>query len=295
MATTIATGNGGSFRCPAPETQRGRAEMCELLAMSANGLERPTYAFRGFVYGSRESDDWRKSNPHGWGVACYPERGPAAFVLKEPHPARDSPFAQLVQAGHLPSAEIHLLHIRRRSSTGAPAAHANTHPFARIVGRREYVFAHNGGLNGIKRRFPTDRFLCLGDTTSEHAFCYILEQHLPDLEARRWNPVHQTLRRLNELGHLNCILSDGEVLMVYRDQDGYKGLSYVERTPPFPTIHLVDETDFCVDLRLSKDMSRRVCIFATRRLTEGEEWAPLPPGHLLVAVSGRIEWRSDAR
>jgi len=49
--------------------------MCELLAMSFNLPVRPNISFRGFRHRG-------ESNPHGWGIAFYPDE--SAQIIKEP-------------------------------------------------------------------------------------------------------------------------------------------------------------------------------------------------------------------
>jgi predicted glutamine amidotransferase len=72
---------------------RNEVGVCELLGISINRPERPVYAFRGLEHGSKDDPDWRKSNPDGWGVACYPDDGLAPLVLKEAAAAHASPLA----------------------------------------------------------------------------------------------------------------------------------------------------------------------------------------------------------
>jgi glutamine amidotransferase len=51
----------------------------------------------------------------------------------------------------------------------------NTHPFTRELWGRYWTFAHNGQLTGYKR-LPTGRHRPVGDTDSEHAFCWLLDR-----------------------------------------------------------------------------------------------------------------------
>ena len=167
--------------------------MCELLGVSIDRAERPTYAFRGFQYGSRKRNA-RKENADGWGIACYPDDGPAALVLKEAAAAHKSKLANAIRKGRLPKSRIHVLHIRRRGKHAAPRRHANTHPFSRIVDGREYVFAHNGYLRDHEHALGSHPFSCLGGTASEHAFCHILGNHEPLFREQRWGKFEKVLR-----------------------------------------------------------------------------------------------------
>jgi glutamine amidotransferase len=71
-------------------------------------------------------------------------------------------------------------HIRKANPPEIGRAWANTHPFERELGGNAWVFAHNGKLAGIhgSPTFATTRFLPVGDTDSESAFCFLLADGL---------------------------------------------------------------------------------------------------------------------
>lgn len=269
--------------------------MCELLGVSIDRPERPTFAFAGFQEASKIKKEWRKSNPDGWGLGCYPKDGLGAFIIKEPVAAIGSPLAKVVRDGLQPESKTHLLHVRRRSGRdskkpGPAPIHVNTHPFSRVVEDREFIFAHNGGLKDHRQDPPLGRYHCLGQTTSEYAFCYILRK-ASLIRNHKWRQVQELLLKINTYGNFNCILSDGEYMLVYRDVEGYKGLSFVERHAPYPKIVLKDNTQYRVDLQLSQDSSRKALLFATNPFTDGENWHELPPGRLTVAKEGETVWQ----
>src|SRR5262249_34444687 len=141
---------------------------------------------------------------------------------------------------------IYLAHVRHQTVGGAPT-HADTHPFCRELNGRHYCFAHNGTLTGEFWQRPLGRFRPIGATDSEFAFCLLLAEldafhhmtndvekantngeikHAPPGDEQRWNWLHQFLLRLNGYGKLNCILTDGEEMLVYHDKNGFKGLTY---------------------------------------------------------------------
>jgi glutamine amidotransferase len=145
--------------------------MCELLGMSARhptdvnhslALLRP----RGGQIG-----------PHadGWGVAFY--EGRAARVFKEPTPAADSQCLAFIAEYNYQSTIV-IGHIRKANPPELGRASANTHPYSRELGGRSWVFAHNGKLPGITKdpRFALTRFKPIGDTDSEHVFCFLLDR-----------------------------------------------------------------------------------------------------------------------
>ena len=69
-------------------------------------------------------------------------------------------------------------HIGKANPPNIGRASANTHPFSRELSGRSWVFAHNGKLPGLKENsgFTLGRFQPIGETDSEHAFCYLLDQ-----------------------------------------------------------------------------------------------------------------------
>ena len=123
----------------------------------------------------------------------------------------------------------YIAHVRHKTMGGEPT-HADTHPFAREMGGREYCFAHNGTLTGPAWDLPLGHHRPLGDTDSERFFCHLLREigarggHLDDLDAWRW--LHEVLASANRFGKLNVLLSDGLRLFVYHDENGWKGLNF---------------------------------------------------------------------
>ncbi len=90
------------------------------------------------------------------------------------------------------------------------------------------------------------------------------------------------------MGTLNCIFSDGEHLFCYRDKDGYNGLCFVERTPPYGGRKIIaKDEDWEIDLGIEKSTKERGFIVATRPLTD-ESWVQFSPGELAVLRSGKI-------
>ena len=99
-------------------------------------------------------------------------------LYKEPEPAGDSPWLAFTQERRLPT---RLLISPIRHATRGALSLANTQPFARELGGRAHLFAHNGGLEGIDDRFAASkvRFRPAVDTDSEMAFCLLLERLSP--------------------------------------------------------------------------------------------------------------------
>lgn len=270
--------------------------MCELLALGFDVPIRPTISFRGLPAGGNDS-------PNGWGVACYPDDAVAALVLKEAREIHRSSLVGVVSQGLLPPSRIHVAHIRR----GKDVRHANTHPFARILNGREYVFAHNGTLRWSPGELDPKAFPPLGTTDTERAFGHLLTHYGDLLAGRNWTGVHRAFQAINrcknEQGRVstfNCVLSDGEFLAVYRDLTGHKELWRVERRPPYDPDRVVrmkviapDDEFSEIDLKLDENGGRidGGYIFATRQLTD-EQWVALEPGRLDIVIGGAVIYSS---
>jgi len=252
--------------------------MCELLGMSFNLPVRPNISFRGF---RRRGED----NPHGWGIAFYPDK--SAQVIKEPIRTTKSQLAEFIQEYEEIKSKIFIGHVRY-TSVGSKS-HKNTHPFHRELRGKEYVFAHNGTLDGYEN-FELGRFTPIGETDSEYVFCYLLHG-IENIEISGWHNsgfdcLADILNEINTCGTLNCLFSDGEYLFCYHDVERYNGLYFLHRKPPYGEIRLLDE-DWWVNLAEEKRPEQTGYIVATRRLTD-ETWESFQPGELIVFKSGEM-------
>ncbi len=257
--------------------------MCELMGMSFARVVRPSLTFRGFRHRSQ-------SNPHGWGIALYPD-GRAAQVLKEPVKGDASELSAFIQDYPRLASTLFISHVRYASA--GRVCYRNTHPFSRECLGQDYVFAHNGTLQGYKN-LERKTYQPLGETDSEHAFCHVLDW-IRQRENREWGEsaflqLRDLLRQVNGLGKFNCLLADGKRLFCYADQDGDGGLHCTRREAPFSQVSLVDE-DYIIDLGEEKDPQQSGYIIATRPLTTGEGWEPLAGGELIVFHEGQLEFR----
>ena len=254
--------------------------MCELLGMCFSKPIQPSISFIGFR-------NRGEVNRHGWGVAFYPDA--SAQVIKEPINAAASRLSNFLKDYQRMRSQIVLAHVRH--ATVGNHTRKNTHPFERELRGKDYVFAHNGTLKrGFKSGLPLGSFAPIGDTDSEHAFCYLLDRMRGRCagewtkEDLRW--LHNELKKVNSHGFFNCLFSDGEHLFAYRGFDGKRELHFVSRNPPYGKVKLLDQ-DFEIDLGKDKGGNTQGFIVATRPLTD-EAWVPFSPGHLIVFKGGRI-------
>ncbi len=263
--------------------------MCELFALSSQLPTRLTLSLERFsAHGGR-------TGPHrdGWGIAFY--EGRDARVIREPSAASDSPCVDLLQR-HGFQSDLVLSHIRL--ATQGERSLPNTQPFARELGGRLHLFAHNGDLDGIKERFPRPSgSLPIGDTDSELAFCLLLDELTPLWRGGQPPGLRERLavidtfaERLRPLGPANFLYSDGEYLFAHGDKrtlpgrEGFHppGLWWLQRS-----CQAADHAAEIDGLELSGSETQNVLLIASVPLTD-EPWVAFDEGQILVARHGNI-------
>jgi len=190
--------------------------MCELFALSAQTPAEVTFSLgvlarRGGLTGPHKD---------GWGAAYY--EGRDIRLIKEAHSAADSDWVRFIE-NHPLRSTIVLSHIRQ-ASVGRRIL-SNTHPFARELGARMHVLAHNGTLRDIETAAPFAgrRYRPVGDTDSETAFCALMERMVPVWgDGTAMPPVNRRLEIFaafaadaRRLGSANFIYADGDALFIH--------------------------------------------------------------------------------
>lgn len=260
--------------------------MPNLLAMSFEGELAPSFTLHCLNAGEQR--------PDGWGLGYYPAGEPSAAVLKEPAPPQASMRSQLALAWEQVASSVFLLHIRH--ATWGALSDANTQPFARTWGRRDWMIAHAGSLD----RKPDEAegpFEPVGSTDTEQIFCTLLNRfaqrgwrNLGDVDL---DTVHAWLTELNQIGELTLCLTDGRDLLVHADQRGVP-MWLGRLAPPYEKIAFGD-ADLELDLTRRGAKSRKGIIACTSPLEprEGDAaraltWTQLAPGQLLVIREGQV-------
>ena len=254
--------------------------MCELLGIVSSVPIDIAFSFGGFVLRGGQT------GPHadGWGVALYD--GPFARTFLDDRPAFSSPLARFLHDNPIET-RLAVAHIRKMTR-GEPTL-ANTHPFVRVFQRRHLVFAHNGTLPGVYAR-PLAGETPLGDTDSEHAFCWMLERlrdafprELPDDTAELAETLFALANDLGSDGIFNFLLADGRRLFA-RCGDH---LSYIIRRPPLGRATLVD-AELVVNFEEVMHGAGTLAVVATEPLTRDETWIETTPGTLLAFEDGDL-------
>lgn len=255
--------------------------MCELLGMECNVPTDIVFSFTGFALRGG------KTGPHadGWGLALYEGRYARSFL--EPTPACTSAMAEFIRKNPIKTL-LSVAHVRRK--TRGQASLENTHPFKRTLWGRHWVFAHNGTLPRIKQR-PLRFEEPIGDTDSEHAFCWMLEQlrttfpgGYPRNARALWRAVARLGGELGGEGKFNFLLADGRHLYA---RCGTK-LCYIIRKAPFGRATLRD-AELAVDFSSVTTPRDRVAVVATEPLTRDEVWEIGRPGTMWVFDRGALQ------
>lgn len=253
--------------------------MCELLGMSANVPTDICFSFTGLMQRGG------KTGPHrdGWGITFYEGRGFRTF--KDPNPSCRSRIAELVQEYPIKSCAV-VSHIRQANRGGVSLE--NTHPFTRELWGRYWTFAHNGQLTDYAA-LDTGRFKPVGDTDSEIAFCWLLNQleakfpELPEDLAPVYDYVASCCDRLRQLGVYNMLLSNGECVLTYCTNN----LHWITRRAPFGQASLIDE-DVTIDFQKETTPNDVVTVIATQPLTNDENWHKMQQGEFSVFHFGEL-------
>jgi glutamine amidotransferase len=252
--------------------------MCQLLAMNSNVPTDICFSFTGF----RARGGLTDHHKDGWGIAFFEGRGVQQFL--DSRSSVTSPIADLVRNYPIKSRNV-IAHIRK--ATQGEVNLENTHPFLRELWGFNWIFAHNGNLTDFQPDL-NGRFLPVGTTDSERAFCWLLQElekrfkTRPEREAL-FAAVHELTLDLGSRGEFNFMLSNGEFLIAHCSTR----LHVLQRKAPFTVAHLKDQA-VAVDFSAMTTPNDRIAIIATLPLTDNEPWKSIPPGTLWVFSEGEV-------
>lgn len=259
--------------------------MCQLLGMNCAKPTDIMFSFTGFAARGGLTDE----HADGFGVAFFESKACRLFI--DNLPAGSSPVACLIKQHPIKSKNI-ICHIRK--ATQGEVLLENCHPFMRELWGRHWIFAHNGDLKEFAPKLRGD-FLPVGNTDSEHAFCWMMQSLRERFGAcepalsELFEAVREMSAELARYGTFNFLLSNGQALFAH----GTTKLYYLVRQWPFATAHLVDE-DIDVDFFTVTDKDDRVAVIATQPLTDNEIWHPFEHGELIMFEQGQPSLRAKA-
>lgn len=270
--------------------------MCELFGISSR---HPTGVRSSLTEFARRGGG---TGPHsdGWGVAFLHDGD--VQLIREPEPSAHSEHLRFIHERHTPSALV-ISHIRK--ATQGSVCLRNTQPFSRELGGRPHIFAHNGDLGAIRGELDLTgtRFRSIGETDSEHAFCYLLSlleplwqtsaadcNEPPSLD-QRLERFGEFVDRMTTFGAANFLYSDGDALFAHahrRRQDDGELCA--------PGLHLLirdrHEGDAIENVDpASTSIEHEMVLLASTPLSD-ENWQPLPEHTVLAIRQGRIASRT---
>lgn len=262
--------------------------MCELLGISSREPTTVQISLNEFAQrGGR-------TGPHidGWGIAFFGDGD--VQLIREPKPSADSAHLRFIHDQHIPSALV-ISHIRR--ATQGTVSLRNTQPFTRELGGRPHIFAHNGDLIDIHRQIDlaASGYRPIGDTDSEHAFCFLLSQlqplwqnHQPPSLAQRFAVFARFAAGMSKLGAANFLYSDSDYLFVHSHYRRHNDNSLCAHGL-FMLSRRCHEHDMLTGLDVESD--QEMVLLASAPLSD-ERWEALPESTTLAIQNGRVVMRS---
>ena len=253
--------------------------MCELLAMSANVPTDICFSFAGLLKRGGETGEHKD----GWGIVFYEGKG--VKVFKDIEPASQSQIAKMLM--HYPIKSLQVVGHIRMANVGNINL-PNTHPFVKHLYGTNFTFAHNGQIPEIKN-LPTDFFEPIGQTDSEHAFCYFLNQmslklsKKEVLENQFWDLIFELCNEVSKLGVFNMVMGNGNQLAAFCSTK----LSYITRKAPFGKAKLLDD-QFSINFAKHTTKKDVVSVIATIPLTKDENWVIMKPNTMAIFELGHL-------
>jgi glutamine amidotransferase len=271
--------------------------VCELMGISCSNRVKPGRYFNAFRWRGDELPEG-KGNPDGWGIALYPD-GKAAQIIKEAIPASTSGLSKFLSAyDHLRS-RLFIAHVRK-ASKGA-VTYSNSHPFARVVRGRDYVFAHNGTIRTF-RGLRLGRFKPIGTTDSELLFCHLLkliqERRISGWIDEDFLELRGFFVALNRLcakkggkpNKLNVLLSDGETLIAYTDLYGRGTLHRLLLRKQVERLGVENISSECHSI--TDGSGKSLAVIATVPLPHNKRWVEMEAGELCAFRDGALVFSS---
>ena len=263
--------------------------MCELFALSGSLATTTTLSLERLARrGSRAGH-----LGDGWGMGFYD--GADVRLFREPEEADQSAWVRFIGTQRIRS---HLVMSHLRHATQGEVSLRNTQPFARELGGRMHLFAHNGRLPDIEQRLGGHwrRFRPIGATDSEVAFCVLLERLAAlwvdgsPTPMDRLGVVARFAAELRELGPANFLYADGDLMFAH----GHRRLR-PDGSTAAPGLHVLHrecsiDPDDLAAAGVLVAAPRTIALVASVPLTQ-EAWMPLAEGEIVVLHHGAVVTR----
>lgn len=251
--------------------------MCQLLGMNCNTPTDITFSFDGF----RRRAGLTDHHTDGFGIAFFEGKG--VRIFRDNRPGASSPMADLVSQYRIKSYNV-IAHIRK--ATRGDVNLENTHPFIRELWGENWVFAHNGTVEGVVV-CPNNHYQPIGTTDSEAAFCCIAAKlkarfSSKPTEKQIFDAIVEITSDIAKHGVFNFILSNGHWMIARCSTNLY----YVCRKAPFGTA--LRDDDVMIDFREYTCDTDKVTIITTQPLTKNEQWTKMKNGGYVFFKEGDV-------
>jgi predicted glutamine amidotransferase len=271
---------------------QGRLAPCPKVAL----LAVCQYAYHNLVH-IFEPDRGFLTN--GWGIAVYLD-GKGALIIKEALPGATSRLSKFLSTYDLLTSKTIIAHVRK-ANRGA-VRFSNSHPFSRVLGGRDYAFAHNGTIH-YSRMLVGGRFSPVGSTDSERLFCAISD-HIDKEGIRSWSDRdlfslreflltvnHRPTKDETKPNKINLLLSDGATVICYNDTFG-RGTLHRLMSPCCNNNRAGGATADNVHGDEGKS-ARSLVILATKPLNKDPGWVAMASGELCAFRDGGMVFSSE--
>lgn len=251
--------------------------MCQLLGMNCNTPTDITFSFEGF----RRRAGLTDHHTDGFGIAFFEGKG--VRIFRDNRPGASSPMADLVSEYRIKSYNV-IAHIRK--ATKGDVSLENTHPFIRELWGENWVFAHNGTVEGVGV-CEHCHYQPIGTTDSEVAFCRIVSKLRQKFDKKPsekeiFDAVVEITSEIATKGVFNFILSNGHWMIARCSTK----LHYVTRKAPFGTA--LRDDDVLIDFSKYTTDKDKVTIITTQPLTKNENWVQMKNGGYVFFKDGDL-------
>jgi len=264
--------------------------MTRILGISFDGVAAPSITLKPSYFKEKAEEI-----SYGWGYGWYQEGQKASTILKDATASDSSAINELLTKWQRFHSTVFICHLR---GAAKGISQQSTQPFSRSYAGRDWIMLHNGDISNYKEVLKLDQssvFEPLGKTDSEHIFCWLMQsiyltgaRRISDIDKKK---LGEWFKKINSLGTVNIMMSDGDDLLVYQDIHHFNVLKWCRRHPPYKNMILESE-DVKVDLSSSFDQARTMVVFATHSMSD-ELWKTMSPGQMLIARQGWITWNSE--